>query len=44
MSKNKLMNCFGLLIAAGLLPLSAVAQDKGGDNWSISGWINEALI
>jgi hypothetical protein len=26
------------------LPLSAVAQDKGGDNWSISGWINEALI
>ena len=27
---------------AGLLPLSAVA-DAGGDNWSISGWINEGV-
>ena len=44
MIKNKLMNWVGLCIAVGLLPLSAMAQDKGGDNWSISGWINEALI
>ncbi len=44
MIKNKLMNWAGLCIAVGLLPLSAMAQDKGGDNWSISGWINEALI
>ena len=44
MIKNKLMNWAGLFIAVGLLPLSAMAQDEGGDNWSISGWINEALI
>ncbi len=44
MIKNKLIKWTGILIAAGLLPLSAMAQDKGGDNWSISGWINEALI
>ena len=44
MIKNKLMNWVGLCITVGLLPLSAMAQDKGGDNWSISGWINEALI
>ena len=42
--KNTPMKWIGLFIAAGMLPLSAVAQDKGGDNWSISGWINEALI
>ena len=44
MIKNTPMKWIGLFIAAGMLPLSAVAQDKGGDNWSISGWINEALI
>ena len=42
--KNTPMKWIGLFIAVGMLPLSAVAQDKGGDNWSISGWINEALI
>jgi hypothetical protein len=41
---NKLIRRACLAAVAGLLPLSAVAQDKGGDNWSISGWINEALI
>ncbi len=44
MIKNTPMKWIGLFIAVGMLPLSAVAQDKGGDNWSISGWINEALI
>ena len=44
MINNKLIRRACLAAVAGLLPLSAVAQDKGGDNWSISGWINEALI
>ncbi len=44
MSKNKLLRGVCLVAATSLLPLSQAAMaDSGGDNWSISGWINEGM-
>ena len=39
---KSILKRIGSAAIAGLLPLSAVA-DSGGDNWSISGWLNEGL-
>jgi hypothetical protein len=40
--KNSFIKKASVVALAAALPLSAVA-DSGGDNWSISGWINEGM-
>jgi hypothetical protein len=43
-NKTKLLKGAALVAATSMLPLSQAAMaDAGGDNWSISGWINEGM-
>ncbi len=43
-NKTKLLKGAGIVAITAMLPLSQVAlADSGGDNWGISGWINQGL-
>jgi hypothetical protein len=43
-NKSKLIKGAGVAALSAMLPLSQAAlADSGGDNWSISGWVNEGM-